>query len=90
MKDASRGRFHRLIKYLTDTQGKATRVGEIRVYTNYVTDSLAWTVGEIQATQRMNVTAKSDKTYHFIISLQAGEKVSAETLHQIRTVVVPV
>jgi hypothetical protein len=31
----------------------------------------------------MNVTAKSDKTYHFIISLQAGEKVSAETLHQI-------
>jgi hypothetical protein len=40
-------------------------------------------VREIAATQRLNARAKSDRTYHLLISLRAGENPDAKTLRVI-------
>jgi Relaxase/Mobilisation nuclease domain len=38
---------------------------------------------EIAATQQLNARAKSDRTYHLLISLRAGENPDAKTLRAI-------
>ncbi len=68
--------------YLLDPQGKKTRVGEV-VITNCVSSDTAWAVLEIVATQQLNARAKSDRTYHLLVSLRAGENPSAQTLRGI-------
>jgi hypothetical protein len=82
MKTPEKSRFGKLIAYLVDTQGKGTRVGEVRI-TNCVSTELAWAVREVSATQGLNARAKSDRTYHLLISMRSGENPDPETLQKI-------
>src|SRR5271157_4981219 len=82
MKSPEIGRFGKLVAYLLDPQGKNTRVGEVSI-TNCVSTDTTWAVREIAATQRLNARAKSDRTYHLLISLRAGENPDAQTLRVI-------
>ncbi len=71
-----------LVDYLTNTQGRQERVGEITV-TNCHSDQHAAASLEMLNTQSLNTRAQSDKTYHLIISFRPGEQPSAETLRSI-------
>ena len=82
MKTPEKSRFGKLVAYLLDPQGKKTRVGEVTI-TNCVSTDTTWAVREIAATQRLNARAKSDRTYHLLISLRAGENPDAKTLRVI-------
>src|ERR1700693_2317494 len=82
MKTPEKRRFGKLVAYLLDPQGKKTRVGEVTI-TNCVSTDTTWAVREIAATQRLNARAKSDRTYHLLISLRAGENPEAKTLRVI-------
>ena len=82
MKTPEKSRFGKLVAYLLDPQGKKTRVGEV-VITNCVSTDTTWAVREIAATQRLNARAKSDRTYHLLVSLRAGENPDAQTLRVI-------
>jgi hypothetical protein len=82
MKTLERSRFGKLVAYLPDPQGKKTRVGEVTI-TSCVSTDTTWAVREIAATQRLNARAKSDRTYHLLISLRAGENPDAKTLRVI-------
>jgi hypothetical protein len=83
MKTPEKSRFGKLVAYLLDPQGKKTRVGEVTI-TNCVSTDTTWAVREIAATQRLNVRAKSDRTYHLLMSLRAGENPDAQTLRMIQ------
>src|SRR5208337_4078465 len=82
MKAAEKSRFGKLVAYLLDPQGKKTRVGEVSI-TNCVSTDTTWAVREITATQRLNARAISDRTYHLLVSLRAGENPDAQTLRVI-------
>ena len=83
MKSPQKSRFGKLVTYLLDPQGKKkTRVGEV-VITNCVSTDMTWAVREITATQRLNARATSDRTYHLLVSLRAGENPDAQTLRVI-------
>jgi hypothetical protein len=71
-----------LVDYLTNTQGRQERVGEITV-TNCQSDRHAAASLEMLNTQSLNTRAQSDKTYHLIISFRPGELPSAATLRTI-------
>ncbi|PTN09680.1 TraI/MobA(P) family conjugative relaxase [Nitrosomonas aestuarii] len=75
----SKSRFSRLVEYLTDTQRKTERVGEVSI-SNCYSDDIESAAIEILATQYMNTRATSDKTYHLIISFRAGEHVRNEDM----------
>jgi hypothetical protein len=79
IKTLEKSRFGKLVAYLVDQQGKNTRVGEVTI-SNCVSTELSWAVREIVATQQLNTRAESDRTYHLLISLRAGEHPDAETL----------
>ena len=79
MKTPERSRYGKLISYLVDAQGKHTRVGEVRI-SNCDSTELSWAVREIVATQQLNTRTKSDRTYHLLISMRAGENPNADTL----------
>jgi Relaxase/Mobilisation nuclease domain len=70
------------VAYLRDPQGKKTSVGEVAI-TNCVSADTTWAVREIAATQRFSARAKSDRTYHLLVSLRAGENPDAQTLRVI-------
>src|SRR5271165_1055464 len=82
MKAAEKSRFGKLVAYLLDPQGKKTRVGEVSI-TNCISTDTTWAVREITATQRLNARAISDRTYHLLVSLRAGENPDAQTLRVI-------
>jgi hypothetical protein len=82
MKTAEKSRFGKLVAYLLDPHGKKTRVGEVTI-TNCVSGDTTWASREIAATQRLNARAKSDRTYHLLVSLRAGENPDAQTLRVI-------
>ncbi|MDR4467905.1 MAG: relaxase/mobilization nuclease domain-containing protein [Nitrospira sp.] len=71
-----------LVDYLTNTQGRQERVGEITV-TNCQSDRHDAASLEMLNTQSLNTRAQSDKTYHLIISFRPGELPSAATLRAI-------
>jgi len=71
-----------LVTYLTNTQGRQERVGEITV-TNCHSDRPDAASLELLNTQSLNTRAQSDKTYHLIISFRPGELPSAQTLRAI-------
>ena len=71
-----------LVDYLTNTQGRQERVGEITV-TNCHSDRHEAASLEMLNTQSLNTRAKSDKTYHLIISFRPGELPSAATVRTI-------
>ena len=71
-----------LVDYLTNTHGRQERVGEITL-TNCQSDRPDAASLEMLNTQSLNTRAKSDKTYHLIISFRPGEFPSAQTLRAI-------
>ncbi len=71
-----------LVGYMTNGLGKGERVGAVRI-TNCVAIDAAWAAAEMKAVQSMNKRARSDKTYHMIISFREGEQPSAEVLQAI-------
>lgn len=82
MKDARLSSFGNLAKYISNSQEKQERVGEIRL-TNFQNETLEWAVAEALAVQQCNQRAEGDKTYHLLISFAPGEQPSAEVLRDI-------
>lgn len=72
MNVATKSSFLRLVRYLTDSQGKSVRTGAIRI-TNCMNDSADVAALEILNTQGMNTRSTADKTYHLIVSFRSGE-----------------
>ncbi|QEM82701.1 TraI/MobA(P) family conjugative relaxase [Halomonas binhaiensis] len=79
MRSLGKSDFAGLVNYITDEQSKEHRLGAVRL-TNCVAYSVQDAVSEVLATQFGNTRAKSDKTYHLIVSFRAGEQVEADTL----------
>lgn len=80
-------RLHRssmadLVNYLTSEQGGHERVGEVRI-TNCEADMLGAAVAEMLAIQHQNTRARSDRTFHLIVSFQVAEHPTSEQLHTI-------
>ncbi|MFO0702144.1 MAG: TraI/MobA(P) family conjugative relaxase, partial [Nitrospira sp.] len=71
-----------LVDYLTNTQGRQERVGEITA-TNCHSDRPEAASLEMLNTQSLNTRAQSDKTYHLIVSFRPGELPSAATVRAI-------
>ena len=67
MNSSSKSNIRRLVAYLTDTQGIAERVQEVRI-TGCESESTEWAALEMQAVQKMNHRAKGDRTYHLMLS----------------------
>lgn len=79
MNAASKSSAARLIRYLTDAQGKQVRTGAVRI-TNCISDTADVAALEILNTQAMNTRSAADKTYHLIISFRADERPDAAML----------
>ncbi|MFO0701176.1 MAG: TraI/MobA(P) family conjugative relaxase [Nitrospira sp.] len=73
-----------LVDYLTNTHGRQERVGEITV-TNCHSDRHDAASLEMLNTQSLNTRARSDKTYHLIVSFRPGEMPSAATVRAIES-----
>ncbi|WP_200374870.1 TraI/MobA(P) family conjugative relaxase [Thiocystis violacea] len=71
-----------LVRYLTDEQDTSNRVGAITA-TNCVATTVTGVVKEMIATQAENTRAKSDKTYHLVISFPPGERPTPDVVRQI-------
>ncbi|MEQ5858404.1 relaxase/mobilization nuclease domain-containing protein [Halomonas sp. EF61] len=79
MRSLGKSDFAGLVNYITDEQSKEHRLGTVKL-TNCEAYSVQDAVSEVLATQFANTRAKSDKTYHLIVSFRAGEQVEADTL----------
>ncbi|MDZ5459306.1 TraI/MobA(P) family conjugative relaxase [Azohydromonas lata] len=82
MRSPSRSSMADLVSYLSDDQGLHERVGDIRI-TNCASATLDAAVAEMLATQQLNTRAKGDRTYHLLVSFQAGEQPTPEQLQAI-------
>jgi hypothetical protein len=71
-----------LVDYMTDDQGKSSRVGAVSITHCHATTA-AWAAAEMRAVQAMNTRAQSDKTYHMIVSFREGEQPPPDQLTQI-------
>jgi hypothetical protein len=71
--------FASLVRYLTDTQGKQERTGDIRL-TNCISDDIELVALEVLNTQAMNTRSLADKTYHMIVSFRDGEEPDTSSL----------
>ncbi len=87
MKSARLSSYSALVKYITDEQNKQERVGKVRI-SNCNSVDPTWAIYEVLATQARNQRAKSDKTYHMLISFAPGENPSNEVLKAIEKSVV--
>lgn len=72
----------RLVKYCENDQGKISRVGETWCV-NCGTDDPLVGAKMMEMTQLMNTRARSDKTYHLLISFRPGETPSQEEMEAI-------
>ena len=71
-----------LVKYITAPQDRHHRVGEVFV-SNCINDGPKMAMREMLAKQLMNTRAKSDKTYHLLVSFRFGEEPKKEILQKI-------
>jgi hypothetical protein len=69
MKSVKKSDFAELVKYITNAQQKAERVGGVTV-TNCQSDRPDAAIFEVINTQVQNTRAESDKTYHLIVSFR--------------------
>lgn len=74
--------FSRLTSYITDEKTGGEKVGFTNI-TNCMSDDIDLAVMEVEATQAMNTRAKSDKTYHLIVSFRSGENPTEDQLKDI-------
>ena len=82
MRSARRSSFPELVAYITNAKDKEMRLGAVRV-TNCHQDNALDAVHEVLAVQLQNKRACSDKTYHLLISFDAGDRRSAQALREI-------
>ena len=82
MKSVEKSNFASLVRYLCDSQHKQERLGWVSV-TNCSSATPDAAAREVLATQARNTRAKSDKTYHLIISFRPGEQVEEATCRAI-------
>ena len=82
MRSLGKSDFAGLTNYITDAQSKDHRLGQV-LLTNCSAATLSAAIEEVLATQHFNTRAKSDKTYHLIVSFRVGEQPSAHTLKAI-------
>ena len=82
MQSVAKSNFVSLVTYLCDTQRKEERLGWTAV-TNCVSATPEAAAREVLATQARNTRAKSDKTYHLIVSFRPGEQVDEATCRAI-------
>jgi hypothetical protein len=78
MQSVAKSNFASLVAYLCDTQRKEERLGWVAV-TNCQSATPEAAAREVLATQARNTRAKSDKTYHLIVSFRPGEQVDQAT-----------
>lgn len=84
IKSLRKSNFTALVNYLTDTKGTSERVDRITA-TNCFTDEITASLLEIQNTQEMNTRARSDKTFHLILSFPENEQLADTDLNAIET-----
>ncbi len=82
MRSLGKSDFSGLANYITDAQSKDHRLGQV-LLTNCSAAMLPAAIEEVLAAQFINTRAKSDKTYHLIVSFRPGEQPSADTLKAI-------
>lgn len=78
MRNASKSRVVRLAKYLEDKKS-SSRVQDVTITGCYSPD-VEGAALEMMAVQAENRQAKSDKTYHLIISFREGERPARDTI----------
>ena len=74
--------FTRTAEYVMDLSGGGEKVAWYRI-TNCESDVSGIAIAEVLATQAENQRAKSDKTYHLVVSLAPGEKLTKEQAENI-------
>ena len=79
MNSVKKSNFAELVRYITNEQSKAERVGRISVSNCHSTDPDVAAL-EVQAKQAQNTRAVSDKIYHLIMSFPAGEEPDDDVL----------
>lgn len=84
MRAVGKSNFADLANYICDSQGKDHRLGQVRI-TNCESATLNTAIEEIMATQASNTRAKSDKTFHLIVSFRPGEEVGDDVLSAIES-----
>ena len=82
MRSIRKSDFGDLVRYITESQGSAERIGQV-VVTNCTSDNPVDAALEVQLTQQENTRSRADKTYHLIVSFRPGEQPSAEVLRVI-------
>lgn len=82
MKSPKKSSYAGLVAYITATQGKSERVGEVRV-TNFENEDVTWAIREAQNVQIRNQRATTDKAYHLLISFAPSESPSPASLRAI-------
>lgn len=82
MRSLGKSDFAGLANYISDAQSKDHRLGQV-LLTNCSAATLPAAIEEVLATQHINTRARSDKTYHLIVSFRAGEQPSADALKAI-------
>jgi hypothetical protein len=79
LKQVKKSSFSNLVTYLTGTQNKEERLGDIRV-TNCHGNQVEAAALEVLNTQAQNTRSEADKTYHLVVSFRAGEQPDSRTL----------
>ncbi len=74
--------FAALVRYISNAHGKEERVGVMTI-TNSPAQTAAELAQAVVLTQLQNGRARSDKTYHLLLSFPAGERPSPQVLAQI-------
>lgn len=83
----TRSSFARLADYIRSNKNQVERVEWVRVSQCENSDP-KWAIREIEGTQKLNVRATGDKTYHLLLSFAAGERPSDDALRAIEDRVV--
>ena len=82
MKVPRRSSFRDMVAYITNAKDRQERIGHVQV-TNCHQSEAQDAVHEVLATQLRNRRACSDKTYHLLVSFDAGDSPSSEALQRI-------
>lgn len=82
MNNPSKSSCVNLLRYLTDTRDNSMRVQDTRII-GCESDSPEWAAWEMQAVQRQNIRAKSDKTYHLVLSFRESESPTSDCIQAI-------
>jgi Relaxase/Mobilisation nuclease domain. len=82
MRSIQKSSMGELVRYITSSQGKQERVGEVTI-TNCHSIDPQDAIREMLAVQACNTRTKDDKNYHLLVSFADGERPSADVLRAI-------